>query len=389
MARRAFLGIAALLVALYVSACGAAGGGDESGGDQSTMGSASPSGSGSGGSGGSGGGNGNGSTGGNGGGGGGGGGGDDGFEYTPWGPDDPPIPGQYAALAVTSSQDLRCEAMAEQAPGGEFWVVAEGVCSTIRDGTEWAGTPSVPSPPDAENEYQDCLNAELAAMIERALRWYADNPGRQPEVAYAGNSAVSPCQARIYAVEVLPPDAAEPGENEAGKIAVAVTAPSGRDGDLTVTVGGQPAEVTGDFNVPDPGDGLQTVVVLFDPQPQPRQVTLEVSNGRGPMSASVQLPGTGDTDTDTGDTDTGGHRHRRHRHRHRHRHRRVGADRRRRGGGGLEFRVGISGWLRQQRRPKPPGPRARHRTSSWPGSWVRRRLRGVRGGSAGRTSSRL
>ena len=89
---------------------------------------------------------------------------------------------------------------------------------------------------------------------------------------------------------------------QGGKIAVAVTAPSGRDGDLTVTVGGQQAEVTGDFNVPDPGDGLTTVVVLFDGQPQPRQVTLEVSNGRGPMSTSVQLPGTGDTDTDT-DTD--------------------------------------------------------------------------------------
>ena len=296
MARRASLGIAALLVALYVSACGAPGGGDESGGGQSTTGSASPSGSGSGGSSGSGG------NGGNGGNGGGGGGEDDGFEYTPWGPDDPPIPGQYAALAVSSSQDLRCEAMADQAPGGEFWVVAEAVCSTIRDGTEWAGTSSVPSPPDADNEYQDCLNAELAAMIERALRWYADNPGRQPEVAYAGSSAVSPCQARIYAVEVLPADAAEPGENEAGKIAVAVTAPSGRDGDLTVTVGGQQAEVTGDFNVPDPGDGLTTVVVLLDGQPQPRQVTLEVSNGRGPMSTSVQLPGTGDTDTDT-DTD--------------------------------------------------------------------------------------
>ena len=177
MARRAFLGIAALLVALYVSACGAAGGGDESGGDQSTMGSASPSGSGSGGSG-------AGATAmaptaATGEAAGGGGGGDDGFEYTPWGPDDPPIPGQYAALAVTSSQDLRCEAMADQAPGGEFWVVAEAVCSTIRDGTEWAGTSSVPSPPDAENEYQDCLNAELAAMIERALRWYADNPGRR------------------------------------------------------------------------------------------------------------------------------------------------------------------------------------------------------------------
>ena len=40
---------------------------------------------------------------------------------------------------------------------------------------EWAGTSSVPSPRMGER-VPDCLNAELAAMIERALRWYADNP---------------------------------------------------------------------------------------------------------------------------------------------------------------------------------------------------------------------
>ena len=191
--------------------------------------------------------------------------------------------------------------MADQAPGGEFWVVAEALCSTIRDGGGRAHRQfprrrmrrtSLPGLPERGAGRDDRAGTAFQ---------YADNPGRQPEVAYAGNSAVSPCQARIYAAEVLPADAAEPGENEAGKIAVAVTAPSGRDDDLTVTVGGQQAEVAGDFNVPDPGDGLTTVVVLFDGNPD--QVTLEVSNGRGPMSTSVQLPGTGDTDTDT-DTDT-------------------------------------------------------------------------------------
>ena len=218
-------------------------------------------------------------------------GGDSGFSYTPWGPDDPPIPGQYAALAASPTKGPRCEAVAEDAPGGAFWATVVAVCHAIRDDAPWPATTTVPAPPVPENAYQACLNAELTAMLQRALRWHADNPGRRPQVAYPSDSSRSPCQSRIYEVRVLTEaDAVSPGENQAGKIPVAITA-AGIDGDFAVTVDGQPAEVTGDFTVPDPGDGLDTVVVLASPAQQPRTARIEVSTSHGTLVASVQLPG--------------------------------------------------------------------------------------------------
>ena len=173
MARRAFLGVAALLVALYVSGCGAPGGGDEPGGGQSTTGSASPTGSGSGGNGG------NGGNGGSEGGGGGGGGGEvaettasntrPGARTTRRSPvstpRSPSPPARTCAArrwptrrraASSGSSPRPCAAPSATAPVGGH------IVSSLAAG--------------CGEQYQDCLNAELAAMIERALRWYADGP---------------------------------------------------------------------------------------------------------------------------------------------------------------------------------------------------------------------
>src|SRR5687768_2590877 len=46
----------------------------------------------------------------------------------PWGPNDPPIPGQYAALAVTSGHELDCDSVDEQAPDNDFWTTVVAVC---------------------------------------------------------------------------------------------------------------------------------------------------------------------------------------------------------------------------------------------------------------------
>ena len=40
-------------------------------------------------------------------------------------------------------------------------------------------------------------------MLGRALSWHADNPGRRPVISYPSQSSTSPCQSRIYGVQVL------------------------------------------------------------------------------------------------------------------------------------------------------------------------------------------
>jgi hypothetical protein len=110
-------------------------------------------------------------------------------------------------------------------------------------------------------------------------------------VSYAADSARSPCQDRIYEVRVLDEsDAVDQEEHEAGTIPLAITA-AGVDGDFSVTVDGQPAEVTGDYNVPDPGDGLTTFVVRTPAVQEGRTATVEVSTDRGSLHARVDLPG--------------------------------------------------------------------------------------------------
>jgi hypothetical protein len=245
------------------------------------------------------------SGGGNGGGSGGGGGGDDGFAYTPWGPDDPPIPGQYANFAATSAHELNCGRVEDQAPGGEFWEVALAVCKAIRGDQPWPERTTVPDPPDPENTYQGCLDAELLAMLQRALRWHADHPDGQPKISYPGRSSTSSCQSRIYEVRVLTVRESEDLDlGHEGKIAVGIIAPPGPDPDnelaATVTVNGQRSDESDAEDNGPRGQGVREVVVFLEPAPQPRKATIKVFNGRATMSASAELPGDGGSTTSSG-----------------------------------------------------------------------------------------
>jgi hypothetical protein len=229
-----------------------------------------------------------------------GGGGDDGLSYLPWGPGDPPIPGQYAAFAATSSHDLDCNTVQSQAPDGEFWDTALAVCYAIRDGAPWPDSTTISDPPAGENAFQDCLNAELAAMLQRVLRWHADHPGRRPQISYPARSSTSPCQSRIYGTRVL--TVAEAGEADpdhagTGKIAVVVIAPPDKDGGLAVALDGkQPDGNDVVRNINDPGDGLTELTIFLDPPRQPSTAKIAVFNGRGdPMTTSVDLPGVGES----------------------------------------------------------------------------------------------
>ncbi len=224
-------------------------------------------------------------------------GGEDGFGYTPWGPDDPPIPGQYAGFTGRSDDDLDCAGVRDQRPaasgepGGDFWDVAIGVCEVLRGGGRWPEATAVPGPPAGDNDYQACLNGELAAMLDRALTWHRSNPGRHPEIDYPARSS-SPCQRRLYGVEALSVDAAEEALSDlgpAGQVAVrfgVATGPDDREPTATATVAGTQTEALVDFSE----TGFARLAVFFAPAAEEREVTLTVDNGRGPIVETVTLP---------------------------------------------------------------------------------------------------
>ena len=213
-------------------------------------------------------------------------GGDGSIEYVPWGPDDPPIPGQYAALAASEDTAPRCDDLAGAQPGGDFWAAAVSVCRALTGEAEWPQTTTVPPLPTAANAYQGCLDEELAAMLQQALQWHADHPGEQPEVNYPDSATRSPCQYRIFDIQVLENN---PDENQSGGVPVAVTL-SGLDGDYQVSVDGEQVEETSDFPVDDPGDGLDTIVILAPAAAEPRTADVAVTTDAGTVSASVELP---------------------------------------------------------------------------------------------------
>jgi hypothetical protein len=304
MARRVPFGAAILSAALFVAACSGSGGAVSAGGQ--TTGSADTNGSSSSGSSNAGGSS-TGSS--SSGGGGGGGAGDAGFTYTPWGPNDPPIPEQYAAFATASIQELNCAAVSNVGSDARFWEVATGVCLALKGNHNWPDTRTVPPPPRTENPYLNCLNSELASMLERALRWHAANPGRRPVIHYPRRSSTSPCQSRIYGVRVLP--ASDP-DSSVGKVAVAVTAATGKNNeDFFVTVDGQPSDQN-DVNRNSLGDGLQRAVVLLDPPAHDRDAVVVVDNGRGRVTRTIHLTATSspgspsDSATPSGAGDTSG-----------------------------------------------------------------------------------
>lgn len=222
-----------------------------------------------------------------------GGGGDDGFAYTPWGPDDPPIPTQYAVLAASTGHPPRCSDLSDNSPGGTFWSTVLEVCDAITGAGPWPQADAAPPPPDAENAYQACLNTELSDMLDRALRWHALNPGARPVVAYPARSSRSPCQYRIYGIDVLGPRSSFSGESPAGKVplAILVGGIEGTPDDLVVTVDGARAEETSDYFVQEPGDGMTALFVLADQTLQPHRAVVAVSFGGRTMTSSVDLPG--------------------------------------------------------------------------------------------------
>ncbi len=260
-------------------------GGTGSGGSTGSGGGTGSNGStGSGGSSGSGGGSGGGGT-----GGGSGGKSDPGIGYTPWGPDDPPVPTQYFDFAASSGVPPKCANLSDdeiaETPAPAFWRFAKATCLAMLGSGAWptAGVPEA----SGSNAYQDCMNVELTAMLRRALAWHARNPARRPLIAYPPRSSVSPCLFRFYEVDVLTgQEAADLGVVTDGKVPVRIVLSRALT-DPTFEVDGR---ATGTAGTQSNGDGMETDVVLVDPDPAPRRVTIVATIHSHKATGTVEIP---------------------------------------------------------------------------------------------------
>ena len=126
--------------------------------------------------------------------------GDDEIDSVRWGPDDPPIPGEYFAFAVDSADGLACESIDQHADGDEFWALARDICRVFTGEGDWPDAATVPPTPEEGNIYQRCLDAELSQVLAGALAWHAAHPGESPIVRYPSSGTHSPCQTSLYDV---------------------------------------------------------------------------------------------------------------------------------------------------------------------------------------------
>ena len=308
--RRCSPGAVLLIALLTLAGCGAAGSAGNSGGSTtsnaasssatSSTGSPTPPTSGGGGSGGGS----NGGSGGTGGGGSnshGGGGGNGGFAYTPWGPDDAPIPQQYQSMAASPGNPPQCSNVKDSAPPGDaFWDTVVQVCQAITVNGPWPS--AVPGPSATDNKYLACLDQDIVRMLHRALDWHERHPGKQPEVAYPSRSGTSKCQGHLYGVKVFDPTADTPPA-----VPILFNAP-GLEGqtDPTVTVDGKVFEDQSQNGVVDtgnPGDGLTPVVVLVPGEADSRTVKIKVQTAFGTASGTAKVPAL-DSDLTTSTTTT-------------------------------------------------------------------------------------
>jgi hypothetical protein len=205
----------------------------------------------------------------------------------PWGPDDPPIPDQYAALAVSSSDELDCDAVDQNAPSNDFWSTVVEVCRALKSDGEWP-TSGEFDPPPAANEFQDCLNDELATMLRALFAWRDAHPGAEPKIEYPRTSARSPCESRIYDAEVfeVPPDTS----HTTGGVVVELYVPGLIDGDPSpeVRVDGEPVVLEDDFDGGD--DGLSFGQIYIPAPIEAHRATIVVDAYFGPVSTTVELP---------------------------------------------------------------------------------------------------
>jgi hypothetical protein len=176
-----------------------------------------------------------------------------------------------------------------------------GACHALKGNADWP-TNGTLDPPPAANEFQDCLNDELATMLRALFAWRDAHPGAQPEVAYPPTSARSPCESRIYnaAVFEVQPDTSHP---TAG-VVVELNVPGLIDGDPSpvVRVDGKATALEDDFDGGD--DGLSFGQIYIPAPIEAHSSTIVVDAYFGPVSTTVELPDVEATDDGSSTTTT-------------------------------------------------------------------------------------
>jgi hypothetical protein len=221
--------------------------------------------------------------------------GDDGIDSVRWGPDDPPIPDEYAAFAADSAGGLSCDSIDNRADGDQFWMLARDICRVFTSEGDWPDAATVPPTPQDGNAYQRCLDTELSQMLDAALTWHAAHPGEPPRVRFPKSGTHSPCQTSLYDVALV-------------DLHVDADDVCGNDESLDVPTPGIPVSVsapgiTGFANPRASVDGtrlcviddsqdnaLRTFIVVVPTSGDEHAVTIAVETNYGTLSAAVTLP---------------------------------------------------------------------------------------------------
>jgi hypothetical protein len=220
------------------------------------------------------------------------GGGNDEIDSVQWGPDDPPIPGEYTAFAADSAGGLACDSIDDRAEGDDFWTLAADVCRVFAGDGDWPEVEAVPPPSSEGNSYERCLNGELFEMLERALAWHDRHPGQSPEVRYPSSGIHSPCQQRLYDVgaevgTALGGDCHDGEPVPTPGVPVSISAPGILGyANPRATVDGDPLCVIDD----EEDNALRTFLVVVPTSGEDKTVTIEVETNYGILHGDVKLP---------------------------------------------------------------------------------------------------
>jgi hypothetical protein len=223
-----------------------------------------------------------------------GGGGDDEIDSVQWGPDDPPIPGEYSAFAADGAGSLACDSIDDRAEGDDFWTLAAGVCRVFTGGA-WPDVGSVPKPPAEGNPYERCLDGELYEMLTRALAWRDEHPGESPVVRYPASGTHSPCQTTLYDVRTTDASTDDGCANDetlpvpTPGVPVSISAPGILGyANPRATVNGALLCVIEDVE----DNALRTFVVVVPTSGEGETVSIDVETNYGTLRADVELPAT-------------------------------------------------------------------------------------------------
>ncbi len=220
---------------------------------------------------------------------------DDGIDSVQWGPDDPPIPGEYLAFAVDRADGLACGSIDDRAQGDPFWTLAADVCRVFRGEGNWPDVSAVPPPPSDANPYQRCLDGELFDMLGRALTWHNEHPGESPVVRYPARGTHSPCQTSLYDVGPTGADEQtdEGCDNDPSLVVPTPGVPVVIGAPGIIGYANPEATVNGGLLcvIRDSQDNaLRTFVVVVPTSGEEQVVTIDVTTDYGTLRADVALP---------------------------------------------------------------------------------------------------